>query len=264
MSTIIQHADVNVGPANYKHFKKDELLVTKIFYTVQGEGPFAGHPAVFIRLAGCNRGRKEDMGCQFCDTHFTYATGVPQSFTEIEKELLGCLRGIHTSSSVKRMLVVITGGEPMMQDNLSWFVMHLADAGYRNIQIESNGDRLAPHFPYNGEITLVVSPKVTKNGYRVLRPDVAYRANALKFVVSADPDSPYHNVPEYAHGNFGVYVSPLTVYRKAHEPFSPVSAWDTSLVDHYRTKLNYQHAATLAMQFGFRLSMQQHLFFAVE
>ena len=48
-----------------------ELWVQEVFYTLQGEGPFSGQPALFIRLAGCN------LRCFWCDTEFESSTWRP-------------------------------------------------------------------------------------------------------------------------------------------------------------------------------------------
>ena len=78
------------------------LKVHSIFMTIQGEGPFSGHPAVFIRLAGCN------LACPFCDTEYT-ENAVTMTIPEIRK----AVRNAHT---VNKGLVVITGGEPFRQN----------------------------------------------------------------------------------------------------------------------------------------------------
>ena len=56
----------NTQPAE-KQVKSSGLIlaINSIFYTIQGEGPFAGSPAVFVRLAGCN------LQCPMCDTEYT-------------------------------------------------------------------------------------------------------------------------------------------------------------------------------------------------
>ena len=53
-----------VGQKYFKDAAEDQLFVTSIFYTLQGEGPYRGEPAVFVRLAKCN------LACSFCDTYF--------------------------------------------------------------------------------------------------------------------------------------------------------------------------------------------------
>lgn len=266
MTIVIQHTDINVGPASYKHLKPNELLVTKIFYTIQGEGPYAGTPAIFVRLAGCNRGKKEDMGCEFCDTSFQFAQGKRMTFQDIVQEMdIKC----NQLGREELPLVVITGGEPMMQDNLNRFIHHLWDVSYTNIQIESNGDRLVKGFS-SQMAKLVVSPKVVKGTYRRLSEDVFFAASCLKFVISANPMSAYYLIPDYAKEFSGnsenkkVYLSPLTVYKRQTNPDIPASAWNESLVSQALTSHNYDRAAKLAMEHGFCVSMQQHLFFGVE
>jgi 7-carboxy-7-deazaguanine synthase len=265
---IVQNADINVGLGHYRNMKPDELLITSIFFTIQGEGPFAGQPAIFVRLAGCNRGRKEEMGCEFCDTKFHYDQGQPLSFLMIERRMAAALDLVWENATrpAGLPLVVITGGEPMMQANLEGAVEFLWNRGYSRIQIESNGDRIIPDLiPLNRNfLTIVVSPKVTDGRYRNLKQAVYDRADALKFVIDADPASPYHGVPDYAF-QFPreVYLSPLACYREGVKVDEVASAWDHSLIDAERTKANYSHAAALAMKWGFKLSIQSHLFASV-
>ena len=266
---MIQNSDYNISHASYRHLKADELLVTKIFYTIQGEGPFAGYPSVFIRLAGCNRGDKSTMGCEFCDTDFRFDQGQRMTFSHIEGQMLSELNLICQSGADHPPLFVITGGEPMMQDNVVGLIEYLGKHGWEHSQIESNGDRLASGFLENRYcITseLVVSPKVTRGRYHALKPDVLHRANALKYVISSDPASPYHFPGDFSglKEPEQIFISPMTVYRRAVIAGEVVNAWDLGLIDHPATMRNYQWAAKLAMQQGYRLSMQQHLFFSVE
>jgi len=244
------YTDKNVGPGDYKHFDKDTLWVSKIFDTIQGEGPFAGTPATFIRLAGCNRGDKKTMGCQFCDTDFRFGMGTEMTFRAIIK-------------NCNKNLVVITGGEPMIQNNLTDFLYKYCMNW--EMQIESNGDRFAklfiPHLRLNN-VTLVISPKVTKGKYKPLKPEILKRANYLKFLIDSRPESPYYNPPHWNYPADQIYLSPITVYK--HQPPSPVSMWDQSFIDHEATSLNYRRAAQLAMEYDYRVSLQTHLFLGLE
>ena len=100
------------------------MKVNEIFYSLQGEGCFAGVPAVFVRFSGCNR------CCEFCDTDFA-------AFTEMEPgEILAEVRAYPARH------VVITGGEPAMQITPE-FVAMLKDAGFF-VQIETNGSLPVP------------------------------------------------------------------------------------------------------------------------
>lgn len=264
---MIQHPDINIGPGYFKNIGQDKLLVTRIFYTVQGEGPFNGCPAVFIRLAGCNRGSKATMGCAFCDTKFNVALGQPMTYEQI-------LHMIDDLTHTDRYIIVITGGEPMMQDNLTGFIKVLNDihSSDIDIQIESNGDRLARGFiDLPRSVKLVVSPKITGAKYHVLAPEVTQRVNCLKYVISADPGSPYYDLPEYILPEHcpmffqleEVYLSPITVYKRPVSEEMP-SLWNSDLVDQQATRANYKRAKELSLLYGYRLTMQMHLLFEVD
>lgn len=131
------------------------LLVSDRFITIQGEAPFTGVPAIFIRLAGCNRGSKDPaLGCAGCDTDFR----VDKAQTILPSEMASFISAAMNPADnrIPPRLVVITGGEPLLQASgifsvISEFFksMPLETAeSYRtrladlrlHIQIESNGD----------------------------------------------------------------------------------------------------------------------------
>ena len=113
--------------------------VKELFLTLQGEGMQAGRRAVFLRLAGCNlwSGREQDRAaaaCTFCDTDFVGTDGVNGGRYEAE-ELAAKARSLWGEGP--RPLVVVTGGEPMLQLDAP-----LLDALHREgfeVAMESNG-----------------------------------------------------------------------------------------------------------------------------
>jgi 7-carboxy-7-deazaguanine synthase (Cx14CxxC type) len=114
--------------------------VKEIFYTLQGEGANAGRPAVFCRFAGCNlwTGREADRTkavCQFCDTDFVGTDGDGGGRFQTADALARACSAACASDGA--MLVVLTGGEPMLQVD-----QDLVDALHTHgftIAIETNG-----------------------------------------------------------------------------------------------------------------------------
>ena len=128
--------------------------VNEIFYSIQGEGEFAGTPAVFVRFSGCN------LNCPWCDTDHSHAEEMTRD--ELEDAVRGLLAG-HDGA-----ILVLTGGEPALQlhDDEPLF------QGFASrICIETNGT-----LPIPGWIDWVtVSPK---NELSPIVPD----PDELKFV----------------------------------------------------------------------------------
>jgi 7-carboxy-7-deazaguanine synthase len=129
--------------------------VKEIFLTLQGEGMQAGRRAVFLRFAGCNlwTGREEDREtaeCNFCDTDFVGLNG--ENGGRYKAAVLAGrvseLWGDHADR-----LVVITGGEPLLQLD-SPLIDALHSRGFK-IAVETNGTIAAPA----GIDWLCVSPK---------------------------------------------------------------------------------------------------------
>lgn len=262
------NVDINATKNDYKHLLPKQLLMTKCFYTVQGEGPFAGQTSIFVRLAGCNIGAKQD--CPWCDTAFQLADG---QVIEGADTIMGMMRQVKNCG-----LVVLTGGEPLLQ--WSRITQVIADVdphfGIRRKpmwQFETNGLLLREdHIDFArriGRIHYVVSPKIahSRSSYHEL-PELwksAPELVSLKYVVSADPESEYHELPEDCHGiENDVYVSGMTVYKRPCHPGEVATVWDDTLVDQKATARNYKWAARLALEHGLKLSLQTHLFGGVE
>ncbi len=154
---------MNQQPISKRYFSRDGLLeVHSIFYTIQGEGPFAGTPAVFVRLAGCN------LQCPGCDTEYT-PNHTPNTFCPLL--VLNEIQVAFNGRGGYRPLVVITGGEPFRQ-NILPLVQLLTSTGMYFVQVESNGT-LPPgndvtelafnqDTSYRKGVYVVVSPKTPK------------------------------------------------------------------------------------------------------
>jgi 7-carboxy-7-deazaguanine synthase len=256
-----------------KHFEsapKNTLWVTSIFVTLQGEGPFAGRPAIFIRLAGCN------LACSFCDAMFD--TGDQMEFKQILEHIHRLCKPYQEQwykHQQERPLLVLTGGEPLLQPNVGSFLMW-AEQTY-DTQIESNGLAFQ-QIP--ARTHLVVSPKANERtkSYIALSDAASYRADTLKFVIAKDT-KPYDDIPEWAFNwqtmsgrDRRIYVSPINYYARRpdldekaalemrSEKNERISFWTEGLLDMNRNRENHEHAAALAMRYGVRLTIQIHLY----
>lgn len=142
------------------------LNVHSIFHSIQGEGPFAGCRALFIRLAGCN------LQCPKCDTEYT--NGALQRSVE---ELTSYVKAHSDGVKGSEYLVVLTGGEPFRQD-LEPLVVTLSNLPGVVVQIETNGS-LDPGFNVSQYAIVVCSPKLK------IHPKMEPHIHALKYVLSS-------------------------------------------------------------------------------
>lgn len=100
-----------------------ELVVSELFFSLQGESTYAGLPCVFIRLAGCN------LRCRYCDAAYTFdeaGSSQPLSALLAFAERYPCA------------LIEITGGEPLLQRGVIPLMQALVDQG-RTVLLETNG-----------------------------------------------------------------------------------------------------------------------------
>lgn len=151
--------------------------VKECFLTLQGEGAQAGSRAVFLRFAGCNlwSGRERDRDtaqCRFCDTNFVGTDGKGGGKFANPDQLAAHVQSVWGVGDECR-LVVITGGEPMLQLDKA-LVTALRDRGFR-VAVETNGT-----LPAVADLDWIcVSPKA---GTEV----VQRRGNELKLVWPQD------------------------------------------------------------------------------
>lgn len=155
--------------------------VKECFLTLQGEGVQSGRRAVFLRFAGCNlwSGREEDRStaqCRFCDTDFIGTNGSGGGKFATEDDLAAHVERLWGNLTRDR-LVVITGGEPMLQLDPE-LVRALHQRQFR-IAVESNGTIAA----VPGLDWICISPKA---GTRV----VQRQGNELKLVWPQDGIDP--------------------------------------------------------------------------
>lgn len=120
--------------------------VKEIFYTLQGEGANAGRPAIFCRFAGCNlwSGLEADRAsaqCQFCDTEFVGTDGTGGGKFKHAEDLVEAIASAAGEESAPS-LVVLTGGEPMLQVDLP-LITALHNEGFE-VAIETNGTIKVP------------------------------------------------------------------------------------------------------------------------
>ena len=132
----------NNKPVPFENYYNGSLDIVKIFKTIQGEGPYAGTPAIFIRLGGCN------LKCKFCDTEFDNYKNLSIN-TIINK--------VKVLAQDKIGLIVITGGEPLRQD-IKELCDILIDENFQ-VQIETNASL---YRDINKAVTIIASPKKYK------------------------------------------------------------------------------------------------------
>lgn len=99
-----------------------KLRINEIFFSIQGESTYAGLPCVFVRLTYCN------LRCSYCDTEYSFHEGEWRNFDDIINEV----------KSYKCKLVEVTGGEPLLQDNVHPFMKRLCDEGM-DVMLETGG-----------------------------------------------------------------------------------------------------------------------------
>lgn len=158
--------------------------INEIFYSIQGEGRWAGRAAVFVRFSGCN------LKCPFCDTDF-------KSYEEYGE--LDVLQAIQKASNSCKF-VVFTGGEPTLQVDEALIIL-LHKWGYY-IAMETNGTHKIP----DGIDWVTCSPKIAfvTNGSVAIK-----KASEVKVVFDNE-----HTISDFGIDAAEYYVQPCDVGNK--------------------------------------------------
>ena len=221
------------------------LKVVKIFPTIQGEGPFAGHPSIFIRLHGCH------LKCWFCDTEFSN----PEDPEMPVEDILGAVQSLAEKGRYK--LVVITGGEPTRQP-LGKLIAALIEAGFL-IQIETAGS-FWQECLRNTDVHIIVSPKTG-----MVHQEIQWLARAYKYVISFANYSKDDGLPTASTQQKGmaanIFRPDPSVQKVVKVPIylSPMDEYDEG-----KNKANRSLVARLAQKHGYIAGLQLHKFMGVE
>lgn len=230
---------LNTQPIEKADRREDHSLdVYSIFGpTIQGEGPLTGHPAVFVRLAGCN------LQCPQCDTEYSDARVRQRMSPEAVVQAVAAITDVHPGPQ----LVVITGGEPFRQA-IGLLTQLLEDSGYQ-IQIETNGT-LPPPPGLASSTWVVVSPKAGR-----VNPMTAAIAVAWKYVLNWDSYDPSDGLPIRAldHSNSDRAARPPSDF-----PTGAIYLQPADRKDQYHNERNLRAVKRSCMQFGYTLQLQLH------
>jgi len=150
------------------------LRSAETFYSIQGESSYAGYPCFFIRLAGCN------LRCSWCDSSFSYEEpAVPLTVNQL----------LEQAAAFPNALIEITGGEPLLQENVYPLIDGLLAFG-RRVLLETNGSMsLARIDPRVVKIMDIKCPASTMHELMDLG-NFAYLAptDEIKFVIASAAD----------------------------------------------------------------------------
>jgi len=199
------------------------LTVNEIFYSIQGEATRAGEPCVFVRLTAC------DLRCSWCDTEYAFYEGRKRSVADVVAEVV----------QHQCRLVEITGGEPLIQEDVYPLMSELLDRGY-TVMLETGGHRSIARVP--DAVVKIVDVKCPGSGeagknhwenLSALGP-----RDEVKFVIKDRADYDYARDVIVRHGLAGraaaILLSPV------HGVLEPRLLSEWILQDHLPVRLQLQ------------------------
>jgi 7-carboxy-7-deazaguanine synthase len=157
---------------------KETILynVSEIFYSIQGESTYSGLPCVFVRMQGCN------MRCSWCDTEYALEVKTIEKMMSIE-EIISEIRKYNCN------YICVTGGEPLMQKNISLLFPILFDNNFF-VTLETNGHYLINDI--DSRVIVIMDFKCPDSAMEKLNnfENINYltKNDEVKFVISSRKD----------------------------------------------------------------------------
>ena len=203
------------------------LKVTEIYRTIQGEGMFAGTPVLLIRFSGCNK------NCDFCDTQHTKYTSVS----------VDALMDIVVVDKRKWQHILLTGGEPLIQDDIFLFIEKLHQMEY-SIHLETNGSIGIKQKYEKMLYSLSLSPKIHRHNCKISK------ATSLKFLYPCDVAGSLDDWVDFPADWKG--IQPLFSSNKS------IFVYNTNLT------VNLLLQSQTLLSTGWKLSLQQHRYINIK
>lgn len=149
------------------------LKINEIFHSIQGESTKAGLPCVFVRLTYCN------IRCVYCDTEYAFYEGSDRSIDDIIAEV----------RSYKCNLVEITGGEPLVQENVHILMKELCDLGFE-VLIETGGSLPIENIDSRVKVIMDIKTPYSKMEKKNRYENIQYLKlnDEVKFVIGSRDD----------------------------------------------------------------------------
>jgi len=158
--------------------KEKTIKINEIFYSIQGEGIQMGIPTVFVRTQGCN------LDCSWCDTIYAmdFKNGKDMKISEIVKKV----------KRYSTKYVCVTGGEPLLQENVKFLISRLLKIGY-NVSLETNGSVTLSGLPKNLFVSMDVKCPSSKMENRMDFENIKLlkKTDQMKFVIADKKDYEY-------------------------------------------------------------------------
>lgn len=202
---------------------EESLNLIEIFASVQGETSLAGLPTTFIRLAACN------LRCTWCDTTYSFGRGIPHTLKAI----------IEQTEQFACPYVCVTGGEPLLQENVYALMSHLCDEGYL-VSLETGGSLST--VKVDPRVRIILDVKCPDSGMNAKNfwPNLsALRAHdEVKFVINGLSDYQYAKEICETHRLFQHECSIL--FSPVHGVLNPKDLVQWILHDKIRVRLNLQ------------------------
>ena len=199
------------------------LTINEIFYSIQGESTRAGQPCVFVRLTAC------DLRCTWCDTAYAFHEGQKRTLDEVVADV----------ERYECQLVEITGGEPLLQDDVFPLMRRLLDTG-RTVLLETGGHRPIDAVP--DEVIKIVDVKCPasgesdKNDWRNL--DALAPHDEVKFVIQDRRD--YEFAVDVVRRHRLADRCAAILFSPVHDVLHPRTLSEWMLVDKVPARLQVQ------------------------